>query len=119
MAKKISRWYSLKCAVMLILSSLMLTMMFQVNAQSAMPPSGNIDTAAFDKILEPVWKVYSFVKYIATAIAAMYLVFAGITYMMSGNDMQKRESAKSMIGFVVLGLMVIWAAPFVVQVLAI
>ena len=104
---------------MLILASLMLlTTVLSVSAASAMPPSTTTDTAAFDQILQPVWKVYNFVKYIATAIAAIFLVFAGIKFMTSGNDMMQRENAKSMIGYVVIGLIVIWAAPFVVQLFA-
>ena len=91
---------------------------YSVSAQSATPPSGSVDTGTFDQILQPVWKVYSFVKYIATAIAAIFLVFAGITYMTSGSDMMKRENAKHMIAYVIVGLIVIWAAPFVVQLFA-
>lgn len=86
-----------------------------VSAQTAQPPSGSIDTGTFDQILQPVWTVYSFVKYIATAVAAIFLVFAGITYMTSGSDVMKRENAKHMITYVVVGLIVIWAAPFIVQ----
>ncbi|VVB81086.1 TrbC/VIRB2 family protein [uncultured archaeon] len=92
--------------------------MYSASAQSAVPPSGSVDTQTFDKILEPVWKVYSFVKYVATAVAAIFLVFAGISYMISGNDMMKRENAKHTIAYVVVGLIVIWAAPFVVQMFA-
>ena len=91
---------------------------YSASAQSATPPSGTTDTATFDQILQPVWKVYSFVKYIATAIAAIFLVFAGIMYMTSGSDMMKRENAKHMIAYVIVGLIVIWAAPFVVQLFA-
>lgn len=89
-----------------------------VSAQSAQPPSGITDKGTFDQILQPVWKVYSFIKYIATAIAAIFLVFAGITYMTSGSDVMKRENAKHMIAYVVVGLIVIWAAPFIVQLFA-
>ena len=92
-------------------------MIYSVSAASAQPPGGAVDTSTFDQILQPVWKVYNFVRYIATAIAAVVLVFAGITYMTSGSDMGKRESAKQMIGYVVIGLIVIWAAPFIVQIL--
>jgi type IV secretory pathway VirB2 component (pilin) len=88
-----------------------------VSAASIPPPSSS-DTSTFDQILQPVWKVYNFVKYIATAIAAIFLVFAGITYMTSGNDVMKRENAKHMIAYVVVGLIVIWAAPFIVQLFA-
>jgi type IV secretory pathway VirB2 component (pilin) len=97
---------------------MLMTTMYSASAVSAVPPSGSADIGTFDQILQPVWKVYSFVKYIATAIAAIFLVFAGITYMTSGSDMMKRENAKHMIAYVVVGLIVIWAAPFVVQLFA-
>ena len=79
---------------------------------------GNItaeDKVAFDQMLTPVMKVYNFVKYAATAIAVVFLVFAGVTFMISGSDQAKREQAKSMAMYVVIGLMVIWVAPLVVQ----
>ena len=38
------------------------------------------DKATFDQILEPVMKIYSFVKYAATVLAVVFLVFAGIAY---------------------------------------
>ena len=101
-----------------LMSFMLLTTVLSVSAASAMPPSTTTDTAAFDQILQAVWKVYNFVKYIATAIAAIFMVFAGIKFMTSGNDMMQRENAKSMIGYVVIGLIVIWAAPFVVQLFA-
>ena len=52
------------------------------------------DKATFDHILEPVMKVYNLVKYIASVIAVVILLFAGITYMTSGSDPGKREKAK-------------------------
>ena len=73
------------------------------------------DQATFDQILVPVLKVYNLVKYTATVIAVMVLLFAGVNYMLSGSDPKKRESAKSMAMYVVLGLIIIWAAPLVVQ----
>ena len=45
--------------------------------------SGNItqqDQQKFDQILEPVMKIYNFIKYAATALAVVFLVFAGITF---------------------------------------
>lgn len=73
------------------------------------------DRATFDEILEPVIRVYNLVKYAATVIAVMVLLFAGVNYMLSGSDPKKRETAKHMAMYVVLGLIVIWAAPLVVQ----
>jgi type IV secretory pathway VirB2 component (pilin) len=73
------------------------------------------DKAKFDDILEPVMKIYNFVKYAATAIAVLFLIFAGITFIMSGNDQAKREHAKTMATYIVVGLVVIWVAPLVVN----
>ena len=94
-------------------------MIHSASATSATPPTGTIDTTTFDQILQPVWKIYNFVRYIATAIACVVLVGAGIMYMASGNDVGKRESAKQTIGYVVVGLIVIWATPYIVQLLAV
>lgn len=73
------------------------------------------DKATFDQILAPVMKVYNLVKYVATALAVVVLLFAGITYITSGNDPAKREQAKNMAMYVIIGLIVIWAAPLVVN----
>ena len=75
------------------------------------------DQAQFDQILEPVLKIYNFIKYIASLLAGIFLLYAGITYMVSGSDPQKRETAKNIGAYVILGLIVIWAAPFVVGLL--
>lgn len=73
------------------------------------------DQAIFDQILEPVMKIYNLVKYISTAIAVLVLLFAGISYVTSGSDPSKRENSKNMISYVLIGLVIIWAAPLVVQ----
>ena len=73
------------------------------------------DKAQFDEILEPVLKVYNFVKYAATAIAVIVLLFAGVSYMLSGSDPKKRDNAKNMAMYVIIGLIVIWAAPLIVN----
>lgn len=69
------------------------------------------DKAQFDEILSPVMKIYNLVKYSATAIAALMLMFAGISYMSSGNDPKKRDTSKSMASFVIMGMVLIWATP--------
>jgi type IV secretory pathway VirB2 component (pilin) len=73
------------------------------------------DKATFDQILQPVMKVYNLVKYTATVLAVVVLLFAGITYMLSGSEPGKREKAKNMAMYVIIGLIVIWAAPLVVN----
>ncbi len=75
------------------------------------------DKAKFDEILTPVMKIYNFIKYAVSVIAVIALLFAGISYMMSGNDVRKRDVAKNMAAYVLIGLVVIWAAPFVVNIL--
>ena len=86
--------------------------------------NANIDTtistdekAKFDSILTPVFKIYNFVKYIATVVAGIFLLYSGISYMGSGNDPRKRDQAKNIAAYVVIGLLVIWAAPMVVNLL--
>ncbi len=74
----------------------------------------NEDKETFDQILEPVMKVYNLVKYVSTLLAAMVLLFAGITYIASGSDPRKRDSAKNMAMYVFIGLALIWAAPIFV-----
>jgi uncharacterized membrane protein len=73
------------------------------------------DQETFDQILEPVMKIYNFIKYAATALAVVFLVFAGVSFIMSGSDQAKREQAKAMATYIIVGLIIIWVAPLVVQ----
>jgi hypothetical protein len=73
------------------------------------------DKETFDEILDPIMKVYNLVKYAASVIAVVVLLFAGITYLTAGGNPGKREQAKNMIMYVVIGLVVIWAAPLIVD----
>lgn len=73
------------------------------------------DQATFDQILDPILKIYNLVKYSATVIAVVVLLFAGVTYMLSGENPAKREQAKNMVAYVVVGLIVIWIAPLLVN----
>ena len=69
----------------------------------------------FDSILEPVMKVYNFIKYSATVLGALFLVFAGISFMTASGDKGKREKAKDMAMYVVVGLIVIWITPLIIN----
>ena len=75
------------------------------------------EKAQFDEILTPVMKIYNFIKYGVSIIAVIALLFAGISYMFSGNDIRKRDTSKNMASYVIIGLALIWAAPFVVNLL--
>ena len=69
----------------------------------------------FEEILKPLTTIYNLVKYAATLISGLMMLFAGITYISSGSDPGKREKAKNMVMYVIIGLIVIWAAPFIVE----
>jgi hypothetical protein len=71
--------------------------------------------ADFEEILAPLTVIYDLIKYAATIVSGLVMLFAGITYIASGSDPGKREKAKNMVMYVIVGLMVIWAAPFVVN----
>jgi len=73
------------------------------------------DQATFDQILQPIMKIYNLVKYFASALAGIALLFAGTSYMTAGQDPKKRENSKTMAMYVVIGLVVIWAAPLLVS----
>ena len=73
------------------------------------------DKATFDEILDPIMKIYNLVKYSATILAVVVLLFSGVSYMTSGNDPAKRERSKSMVTYVIVGLIVIWIAPLLVN----
>lgn len=73
------------------------------------------DEATFDSILEPVMKVYQFIKYAATIIGVLMLVFAGISFATSGGDNAQKERAKNTAAGVVIGLILIWVAPLIVE----
>ena len=69
----------------------------------------------YDEILQPVQNVYDFVKYAVTVIDGLVLIFAGYTFITANNDHKKKESAKNMIMYVIIGLAIIWAAPLIVK----
>ncbi len=76
------------------------------------------DKATFDQILVPVMKVYNFVKYTTSIVATIFMLFAGVSYMTSGSDIRKRDTAKNIATYVLIGLFVVWAAPMAVSYIA-
>jgi len=49
------------------------------------------EQAQFDEILSPVMNIYNFVKYVATVVGVLMLIFAGISFVTSGGDQLKKE----------------------------
>ena len=78
-------------------------------------PISTQDKATFDQILTPVMKIYNMAKYISTAIAVVVLLFAGIGFITSAGNPGKREQSKNIAMYVIIGLVIIWAAPLVVN----
>ena len=78
-------------------------------------PISTQDKATFDQILTPVMKIYNMAKYFSTAIAVVVLLFAGISFITSAGNPGKREQAKNIGMYVIIGLVIIWAAPLVVN----
>ena len=83
-----------------------------VSFNSTLTPA---EEAQFDQILAPVLKIYNFIKYAATVAGVLMLVFAGISFVTSGAEVSKKERAKNMAVGVIIGLIVIWIAPLVVN----
>jgi uncharacterized membrane protein len=77
------------------------------------------DKETFDSILEPVMKVYNFIKYSLSVLAVLFMLFAAGTFIVSGRDQSKRESAKTMMIYIIFGLIIIWVAPLIVEFLVV
>lgn len=75
------------------------------------------EKAQFDKILEPVMKIYHLLLYLVSAVAICYMLYIGIQFILSGGDPKKRDEAKNALTYVCVGLLVVWVAPYVVQML--
>ena len=98
--------------VVFFLALLVLPAVLAVDFNQSITPG---EQQQFDQILSPVMKIYSFVKYAATVIGVLMLVFSGITFITAGGEIAQKERAKNMAMGVVIGLVVIWVAPMVVN----
>lgn len=101
-----------KIAIAFLLVLIMMPLVSAIDFNSGISAE---DKATFDEILEPIMRIYNLVKYAATAIAVLILLFSGISYMTSGSDPKKRDNAKNMAMYVIIGLIIIWVAPLVVN----
>lgn len=84
----------------------------EINFDQDMTPA---EQQQVDNILAPVMKVYNFIKYAATIVGVLMMVFAGVSFITAGGEMAKKEKAKNMAIGVVIGLIIIWVAPLVVK----
>ncbi|HLC78257.1 MAG TPA: pilin [Candidatus Nanoarchaeia archaeon] len=94
---------------------LLFALPFVLAAPDFNTPLDPADEQALDQILSPVLRIYNAIKYVATVVGVLMMVFAGISFMMAGGELAKKERAKVMAVGVIIGLVVIWVAPLVVQ----
>ena len=87
----------------------------EINVQAESTDLTDEEKAQFDAILVPVTKLYNFIKYSASLIATIMLFGSGVLYMVSGSDIRKREMGKNTATFTIIGLSIIWAAPYIVS----
>jgi uncharacterized membrane protein len=67
------------------------------------------------EITEPLNKIYDLVKAVVTVIALIALTYAGGRLATSGDNIQAREGAKSIITYCLAGLVMVWVAPLIVS----
>ena len=68
-----------------------------------------------EAITAPITKIYDLVKAIASIVGVIAITIAGGVYMLSGNNLQQRDNAKSMVSYSIVGLILVWAAPLLVN----
>lgn len=83
---------------------------------SALMLFGNIALAAsVSDITAPVTKIYDLIKNVVSVLGIIAITVAGAMYMFSGSNIQSRENAKSMVSYAIIGLVLVWVAPLVVN----
>ncbi|GEM_PF-1514832 len=77
---------------------------------------GNFAAAAgISDITAPITKISDLAKSIVSVLGVIAITAAGAMYMFSGSNISARENAKSMISYAVVGLVLVWVAPFLVS----
>lgn len=71
--------------------------------------------ASVSDITAPITKIYDLIKGVVSIVGVIALTVAGAMYMFSGSNIQARENAKSMVSYAVVGLVLVWVAPFMVS----
>lgn len=67
------------------------------------------------QITEPLNKIYDLIKIGVAIIGTIALTIAGAKFMLSGNNVQARDNAKNMAMYAIVGLIIIWTAPLLVN----
>ena len=91
-----------------------LTAMFLVSMFILTPFAFAAETGV-EEILAPINKIYDLVKGAVSVLGIIAITIAAALYMFSGNNIQSRENAKSMVSYSIVGLVLVWMAPLIVQ----
>lgn len=105
-------WKFLVCKFFLIAFLLTTPIVKAIDLNTSISDS---DKQQFDQILSPVTKIYNFVKYGISLLAVIALMVTAGSYMFAGNDIKRREASKTRAGYILIGLALIWAAPYIVN----
>ena len=73
------------------------------------------EKATYDKFLEPFYKIYNLLRYIAFAALGVSILYAAFLFMGSGTDISKREKAKAILVGAFIGLVLILGAPLIFE----
>jgi len=70
--------------------------------------------ASIADITNPLTRIYDLIKGIISVVAIIAITVSGAHFMFAGDDIKARESAKSMITYCIIGLVIVWVAPLLV-----
>ena len=63
---------------------------------------------------QPICRLYSMIQVFATIAGILAIGYSGFT-MATTHDLNERNNAKMLLGGVIIGLIIVWLAPLVVQ----
>jgi type IV secretory pathway VirB2 component (pilin) len=72
-------------------------------------------TGDIASITEPLNKIYALVKGVISIGAVLIITFAGVKFMTSGDNIHAREGSKAMLTYAIIGLVIVWIAPLLVE----
>ena len=81
------------------------------------PAAFALNETAVGEIENKVWDIYSLIQILATVCGTIAIAYGGLSFMISGNDPMKRNQSKQIIMGAIVGLVVIWVAPYVARAL--
>lgn len=75
--------------------------------------------AGIEEITEPIERIYELIRGVVSILGVIAITVAGALYMFSGGNIQSRESAKMMVSYAIVGLVLVWVAPLIVDYLTV